>query len=177
LSLDKITQAIDKGEYAIGIFLDFSKAFDTINQKIPIQKLEHYGIRGITRQWFEDYLKNRKQIVKCNQVKSKAMIIKSGVPQGSILGPILFRLYINDIENCSKLISFILFADDTNIFYSNKCLKTLNKIMQTEIDKVAEGRCENPECRNITEYAGISRNMPEYNDIFPEYAGINRDYI
>jgi hypothetical protein len=65
------------------------------------------------------------------------MIIKSGVPQGSILGPILF-LYINDIENCSKSVSFILFADDTNIFYSNKCLRTLNKIMQTEIDKVAE---------------------------------------
>ena len=65
------------------------------------------------------------------------MIIKSGVPQGSILGPILF-LYINDIENCSKSVSFILFADDTNIFYSNKCLRTLNKIMETEIDKVAE---------------------------------------
>ena len=66
------------------------------------------------------------------------MVIKSGVPQGSILGPILFLLYINDIENCSKLISFILFADDTNIFYSNKCLKTLSNIIQTEIDKVAE---------------------------------------
>jgi hypothetical protein len=66
------------------------------------------------------------------------MVITSGVPQGSILGPILFLLYINDIENCSKLISFILCADDTNIFYSNKCLKTLSNIIQTEIDKVAE---------------------------------------
>ena len=93
---------------------------------------------GITQLWFQDYLKNRKQIVKYNQIKSKEMVIKSGVPQGSILGPILFLLYINDIENCSKLISFILFADDTNIFYSNKCLKTLSNIIQTEIDKVAE---------------------------------------
>jgi hypothetical protein len=103
-----------------------------------IQKLDHYGIRGITQLWFQDYLRNRKQIVKFNQIKSKEMVINSGVPQGSILGPILFLLYINDIENCSKLISFILFADDNNIFYSNKCLKTLSNIIQTEIDKVAE---------------------------------------
>jgi retron-type reverse transcriptase len=80
--VDKITQAIDKEEYTIGIFLDLSNAFDTINHKILIQKLEHYVIRGITKQWFEDYLENRKQMVKYNQVKSKAMIIKSGVPQG-----------------------------------------------------------------------------------------------
>jgi hypothetical protein len=67
--VDKITQAIDKGEYTIGIFLDLSKAFDTINHKILIQKLEHYGVRVITRQWFEEYLKNRKQlnITKLNQ--------------------------------------------------------------------------------------------------------------
>ena len=103
-----------------------------------IQKLDHYGIRGITQLWFQDYLKNRKQIVKYNRIKSKEMVIKSSVPQGSILGPILFLLYINDIENCSKLVSFILFADDTNIFYSNKCLKTLSNIIQTEIDKIAE---------------------------------------
>ena len=93
---DRITKAIDNGEYTIGIFLDLSKAFDTINHKILVQKLAHYGIRGITQLWFQDYLTNRKQIVKYNQVRSKEMVIKTGVPQGSILGSILFLLYIND---------------------------------------------------------------------------------
>jgi hypothetical protein len=176
--VDKITQAIDKGEYTIGIFLDLSKAFDTINHKILIQKLEHYGIRGITRQWFEDYLKNRKQIVKYNHVKSKAMIIKSGVPQGSILGPILFLLYINDIENCSKLISFILFADDTNIFY--KVSKTLNKIMQTEIDKVAEWLNANKLTLNTTKTNVIlfrSSNKKPKQDIKININGINIEQV
>ena len=83
---------------------------------ILIQKLEHYGIRGITKLWFRDFLTNRIQVVKHDQIRSKEMLIQAGVPQGSTHGPIL---YMNDIEDCSKLLLFIIFADDTNIFYSN----------------------------------------------------------
>ena len=135
---NKITKAIDRREYTIGIFLDLSKAFDTINHKILVKKFDHYGVRGISNLWFQNYLTNRKQIVKYNQTRSNEMVIESGAPQGSILGPILFLLYVNDIENCSNLLSFILFADDTNIFYTNSCLKTLNKIILAEINKVTE---------------------------------------
>ena len=92
--VDKITKVIDKGEYPISVFLDLSKVFDTINHKILIKTLEYYGIRGISQQWFENYLMNRKQIVKYNQVRSKEMTITSGVPQGSILRPLLFQSFI-----------------------------------------------------------------------------------
>ena len=147
---NRLTKAIDNGEFTVGVFLDLSKAFDTIYHRILIHKLEHYGIRGVTKLWFQDYLTNRKQVVKYGQIRSKEMLIQTGVPQGSILGPILFLLYMNDIENCSKLLSFVLFADDTNIFYSNSCLEAINEVVQTEINKVTEWLNVNKLSLNIT---------------------------
>ena len=136
--VDKITKAIDEGKYSVGIFLDLSKAFDTINHRILIKKLEHYGIKGVAKKWFENYLCNRKQIVKYNDVQSEVMTIRSGVPQGSVLGPLLFLLYINDIQFCSELISIVLFADDTNILFSHTCLKQLNEVIQIETNKITD---------------------------------------
>ena len=126
---DKISVAMDNHEYCIGIFVDLSKAFDTINHTILLQKLEHYGIRGIALQWFKDYLTNRKQYVSFNNYSSCFKDITCGVPQGSILGPLLFILYVNDIVNCSEVLYFIPFADDTNIFYSCKNSSDLMKII------------------------------------------------
>ena len=117
---------------------DLSKAFDTVNHEILCKKLEHYGIRGICLQWFKNYLRERSQIVKFKQHKSTEMKITTGVPQGSIFGPLLFLLYINNIENCSKILSFVPYADDTNAFHSNSCIKILSKTMQTELDKIVK---------------------------------------
>ena len=127
--VDKITKAIDQGKFSVGIFLDLSKAFDTINHKILIRKLDHYGVRGVAKKWLENYLSSRKQLVKYNRVKSEEMTITTGVPQGSVLGPLLFLLYINDIQYCSELVSIILFADDTNILYSDSCLEKLYPLL------------------------------------------------
>ena len=110
--------------YGCGIFIDLKKAFDTVNHDILLHKLEHYGIRRTSLGWFTSYLNGRSQYVSCNNTTSEIKPIVCGVPQGSVLGPLLFLLYINDLSN--KL-SFYLFADDTNMFFESDNLGTLQK--------------------------------------------------
>lgn len=132
---EKISAAIDQKEFAVGIFLDLSKAFDTVNHNILFEKLEHYGIRGIALSWIKSYFSNRWQFVQFNDSCSTLKSITCGVPQGSILGPLLFLIYINDICNVSTIAKLILFADDTNLFFSHKNSAHLFNVINEEIIK------------------------------------------
>jgi len=130
---DKVSQAIDNNEFCIGIFIDLSKAFDTVNHEILLKKLELYGVRGLPNLLIRDYLMNRKQYVQFNNHTSEMNIVNCGVPQGSILGPLLFLLYINDMPLVCKQLLFILFADDTNILYSNSDIIQLMNIVNADL--------------------------------------------
>ena len=133
-----IFNAINNKESTMATFFDLKKAFDTVNHKILIKKLQAMGIKGGLLEWIEDYLSNRFQRTVCNNNLSTTENITCGVPQGSILGPLLFLVYINDIENVFCDVKFQLYADDTVIYYSGKNGKNVNKILQKGVDKFIE---------------------------------------
>ena len=108
---------MDHKLYTCAVFIDLAKAFDTVDHDILLKKLDVYGIRGCLHDWLKSYLSDRTQTTCINNYISKKATISYGVPQGSVLGPLLFLLYINDICMASKVIKFHLFADDTNIIF------------------------------------------------------------
>ena len=123
--MNKLTASIDAGEITVGLFIDLAKAFDTVDHRILLSKLQHCGIRGTAFQWFESYLSDRRQCVSIDGHDSGFAVIKCGVPQGSILGPILFLLYINDLGYASEVLQSVMFADDTNMFLTGKSIDVI----------------------------------------------------
>jgi hypothetical protein len=135
LLLNKVTTALNDKKHSIIIFCDLKKAFDTCNHDILLKKLYKLGIRNTELEWFRSYLTDRKQFVTLDSYDSILMTIITGVPQGSILGPLLFLLYINDLPLCSRLFS-LLFADDTALTASNHNLDELYDFVNTVFQKL-----------------------------------------
>ena len=130
---DRISNSLDNRKLPISIFLDLSKTFDTLDYKTLLYKLHHYGIRNSTLNWFRSYLTNRTQYIEIDGIKSNSRALLTGVPQGSILSPLLFIIHMNDINKVSSKFDFILYADDTTMI-SSICTFTSDRRDTVSID-------------------------------------------
>ena len=133
---EAVKNTLDNKRFGCGIFIDLQKAFDTVSHRILLAKLEHYGIRGTTLEWFRSYLTDIIQYVSINGKCSYPLHINCGAPQGSVLGPLLFLLFINDLPNASRRLKFYIFADDTNIYYDSDTIEDLTKKVNNELKYV-----------------------------------------
>ena len=148
--IEEITSSLDKGLYVVSLFLDLSKAFDTVNHQILLIKLKYYGLQQSEHNWFQSYLSNRKQQVHVNGVASDTRFISTGVPQGSILGPLLFIIFINDLPKSSSFFSTRLYADDTSLTASGHDLDSLLCAINNHLPAVYEWLCSNKLTLNLT---------------------------
>jgi len=131
--LDSAFQTLNAKRVIVAVLLDFSKAFDTVKHNILLDKLEHLGVRGHALGWFRTYLSGRSQYVSLDDVNSSSSPITMGVPQGSILGPLLFLLYINDMSHSSRKLKFVHFADDTTVFHSGSDINDVIAEINSEL--------------------------------------------
>ena len=113
--MNQITDAFRQGIYTLGIFVDFSKSFDTVIHNILLEKLKAYGIQSENLKWFRSYLSQRQRFIPYSDSKIEMKIVKYGVPQGTILGPLLFLIFENNLNKLTKALDPVFFADDTNL--------------------------------------------------------------
>ena len=148
--LNNAYESINDKKFLGAVFLDLSKAFDTVPHDILLRKLEHYGVRGVALRLFESYLSNRKQFVAADGVQSSTLNVTIGVPQGSVLGPLLFLVYINDLPRSTTKLKSILFADDTTLYTSHENALNLANTLSEELLKVSKWLIDNCLTLNIS---------------------------
>ena len=139
--IQEITSSLDQGHYVVSLFLDLSKAFDLVSHQILLNNLKYYGSQQKENNWFQSYLSNRKQQVHVNGVASESCSISTGVPQGSILGPLLIIIFINDLPKSSTYFSTRLYADDTSLTASGSDLDSVNCVKLTIICQLSTNGC------------------------------------
>lgn len=137
LLADDIRRAVDQGNIVGALYVDLSKAFDTLSHSILLEKLKSFGLNGAAQEWFADYLFNRKQYCVIDQSTSNSMSITCGVPQGSILGPLLFLMYFNDFETCIKHSKCLNFADDTVIYVEGKSKEIVENSLNEDLKRIS----------------------------------------
>ena len=138
LLVNQLYQLFDESKFTLGIFIDLTKAFDKVDHKILTKKLELYGIKSCSLGCFESYLSNRKQFIRYGDKQKNIETVTWVVPQGSILEPLLFLIFVNDFLKVTKYLDPIMIADDTKLFYSHKNIKTLFQIVNSELKLVNE---------------------------------------
>ena len=137
--VDKIFNSFEKEQFTLGVFIDLPKAFDTVDHSILLNKLKLYGITDKNLAWSESYLSNRTQYIEIGEnSKTDLKYVTCGVPQESILGPLLFLIYVNDLSNASRLLDPIMFANDTNLFFNHKDIKHLFTVVNNELVNIKD---------------------------------------
>ena len=163
--VDQISNSFEKNHFTLGVFMDLSKAFDTVDHVILLKKLDHYAVKGRNLLWLKSYLNNHRQFIRYNNSNMSFANISCGVPQGSMLGPLLFLLYINVLPNASPVLDPIMHADDTNLFYSNNDIETLFSTVNIELEEISEWFKANKLSLNIkkTNYTLFHKNSTKDN--------------
>ena len=143
-TVDNIYSAFDDGMVSVGIYLDLTKAFDSLDRRILCRKLKFYGITGQSLAWFHSYLARRKQQVRYMNILSEARNNNYGVPQGGCISAFIFSIFINDVCNATESANFVLYADDTNMFVNSRSAEDAMRIARDSLAALYKWFCDNP---------------------------------